>query len=446
MYMSPEQATGEREITARADVYSLGAVTYEMLLGEPPFTGPSAQAIVAKVLTEDPRPLTAARRTVPPAVEDAVLSALEKLPADRPVSAASFAAQLAASATGTGGVPRTRGRRRSRVVAVGTLLLAGAAGLAGGLLLAGRDGSGGVQFGQATRLSWAPGLELEPAISPDGRFVAYDAGTATHTRVYVRQISGERVIPLTRDSLTVQSAPTWSPDGTRILYLAAGAVFSAPSSGGPVRQEVRRRPGNPITSAEWARDGRTIAFTAGDSLFVQTAGDTARFLAIVRSANNCRWAPDGGTIACASGNASYVTVGPMFGNLAASSIVAVAARDGQVRLLTEGTSLNQTPVWSPDGRHVYFISNRHGPRDIYAVRASGGAEPERLTTGLEVQSISISADVTPPSRSALVGPPIRQSRDGEPAKDETPAALVSSRWRASTDRLAGRDVSTRHRG
>jgi serine/threonine-protein kinase len=394
MYMSPEQATGEREITARADVYSLGAVTYEMLLGEPPFTGPSAQAIVAKVLTEDPRPLTAARRTVPPAVEDAVLSALEKLPADRPVSAASFAAQLAASATGTGGMPRTRGRRRSRVVAVGTLLLAGAAGLAGGLLLAGRDGSGGVQFGQATRLSWAPGLELEPAISPDGRFVAYDAGTATHTRVYVRQISGERVIPLTRDSLTVQSAPTWSPDGTRILYLAAGAVFSAPSSGGPVRQEVRRRPGNPITSAEWARDGRTIAFTAGDSLFVQTAGDTARFLAIVRSANNCRWAPDGGTIACASGNASYVTVGPMFGNLAASSIVAVAARDGQVRLLTEGTSLNQTPVWSPDGRLVYFISNRHGPRDIYAVRASGGAEPERLTTGLEVQSISISSDGT----------------------------------------------------
>ena len=392
MYMSPEQATGEREITARTDVYSLGAVTYEMLLGEPPFTGPSAQAIVARVLTEDPRPLTSARRSVPPAIEDAVLGALEKLPADRPVSAASFASQLAASTTTTGGVYRPRARGRSRAVAAGALLLAGAAGLAAGLLLAGRGESSGMRFGMATRLSWAPGLELEPAISPDGRFVAYDAGTATHTRVYVRQISGERVIPLTRDSLTVQSAPTWSPDGTRILYLAGGAVFSAPSSGGPARQEVRRRPGNAITSAEWARDGRTIAFTAGDSLFVQSAGDKASFLAIVRSANNCRWSPDGATIACASGNASYVTVGPMFGNLAASAIVAVSVRDGKVRLLTEGTSLNQTPVWSPDGRHVYFISNRHGPRDIYAVRASGGAEPERLTTGLEAQSISVSSD------------------------------------------------------
>ena len=393
MYMSPEQATGEREITARADVYSLGAVTYEMLLGEPPFTGPSAQAIVARVLTEDPRPLTSSRRTVPPSVEDAVMAALEKLPADRPVTAAAFASQLAASATTTGVTHRARAAgRRNRIVAVGALLLAGAAGLAAGLLLAGRDGSAGMRFGRATRLSWAPGLELEPAISPDGRSVAYDAGTATHTRVYVRQISGERVIPLTRDSITVQSAPTWSPDGTRILYLAGGAVFSAPSSGGPARQEVRRRPGNPITSAEWSRDGRTIAFTAGDSLFLQPAGDTARFLATVRSANNCRWAPDGKTIACASGNASYVTVGPMFGNLAASAIVAVSVPDGKVRSLTEGTSLNQTPVWSPDGRHVYFVSNRHGPRDIYAVRTSGGAEPERLTTGLEAQSISVSAD------------------------------------------------------
>jgi hypothetical protein len=163
-------------------------------------------------------------------------------------------------ATTTGGMHRSRSAsRRSRAVVAGALLLAGAAGLAGGLLLAGRGESGAVRFGRATRLSWAPGLELEPEISPDGRFVTYDAGTATHTRVYVRQISGERVIPLTRDSLTVQSAPTWSPDGTRINYLAGGAVFRAPSSGGPALQEVRRRPGNPITSAEWARDGRTIA-------------------------------------------------------------------------------------------------------------------------------------------------------------------------------------------
>ena len=94
-YMSPEQAMGEREITARSDVYALGAVLHEMLVGEPPFTGPTAQAVVAKVVTEEPRPLIPKRRTIPPHVEATVLTALQKLPADRFASAAEFAEALA---------------------------------------------------------------------------------------------------------------------------------------------------------------------------------------------------------------------------------------------------------------------------------------------------------------------------------------------------------------
>ena len=82
-YMSPEQAMGERQITARSDVYALGVVTYEMLVGEPPFTGPSAQAVIAKVLTEEPPPPSRQRKSVPPAIDAAVLTALAKLPADR---------------------------------------------------------------------------------------------------------------------------------------------------------------------------------------------------------------------------------------------------------------------------------------------------------------------------------------------------------------------------
>src|SRR5687767_13540837 len=109
-YMSPEQAMGEREITARSDVYALGAVTYEMLVGEPPFTGPTAQAIVARVLTGEPEPPSASRKTIPPHVEAAVLQALEKLPADRFASAADFAAALGnpgfTSARSTAGLRR----------------------------------------------------------------------------------------------------------------------------------------------------------------------------------------------------------------------------------------------------------------------------------------------------------------------------------------------------
>ncbi|MEO8030534.1 MAG: serine/threonine-protein kinase, partial [Gemmatimonadota bacterium] len=110
-YMSPEQAMGEREITARSDVYALGAMTYEMLIGEPPFTGPTAQSIVAKVMTTEPAGLIVQRKSVPPAVEEAVLTALQKLPADRFASAAEFASAL----EGAGRVGA--GRRPARIQA-----------------------------------------------------------------------------------------------------------------------------------------------------------------------------------------------------------------------------------------------------------------------------------------------------------------------------------------
>ena len=98
-YMSPEQAMGEREITARSDVYALGCVTYEMLLGEPPFTGPTTQAIVSRVLTERPGSIVARRNTVPLALEKAIHDALQKLPADRFPSTVAFSAALTRAGT-----------------------------------------------------------------------------------------------------------------------------------------------------------------------------------------------------------------------------------------------------------------------------------------------------------------------------------------------------------
>jgi TolB-like protein/Flp pilus assembly protein TadD/tRNA A-37 threonylcarbamoyl transferase component Bud32 len=95
-YMSPEQASGEREIDARTDVYSLACVLYEMLAGEPPFTGPTTQSILLRKFTETPRSLRAVRETVPPEVEVAVAKALARSPADRFASAAEFARALEA--------------------------------------------------------------------------------------------------------------------------------------------------------------------------------------------------------------------------------------------------------------------------------------------------------------------------------------------------------------
>ena len=134
-YMSPEQAMGEREITARSDVYALGCVTYEMLVGEPPFTGPTAQAVVAKMMTDDPRPPSQLRRTVHPNLDVVVLTALERLPSDRYATAAAFAEALrgagASAAVVPSGVSVSSRRRRSRFASFGF----GAAGMAVGAAL-----------------------------------------------------------------------------------------------------------------------------------------------------------------------------------------------------------------------------------------------------------------------------------------------------------------------
>jgi serine/threonine protein kinase len=137
-YMSPEQATGNRQLDARSDVYSLGAVLYEMLAGEPPHTGVTAQAVIAKLMTERPTRLRTVRDAVPEAVDDAVARALAKVPADRFSTTAAFAHAISESLRSYKVPPLTIQRgpvsrlRRRGVVLIGVvlcimLLLAGVA-------------------------------------------------------------------------------------------------------------------------------------------------------------------------------------------------------------------------------------------------------------------------------------------------------------------------------
>ena len=391
-YMAPEQAMGERDITGRADVYALGAVTYEMLVGEPPFTGPTTQAIVARVMTEDPRPLVSQRRNISSEVEDAVLTALEKLPADRFETPAEFARALNPGAT-TG---RSRAGKRPPILAT-ILVLAATAVVA--YALGGRRSAAAsplIEFGRSSKVTWDRGLEITPALSPDGAYVAYAGGNTTRMRIFVRQVSGGRPIRLTDDSLEIQTNPSWSADGSRILFLSTGGVFSAPASGGAARPEVRSVPGRPIISAVWSPDGRRIAFAIADSIFIRGPDGTVRPLARLADASLCQWSPRDDLLACASGNSYYSRVGSFFGNLSPSRIVLTRLSDGTSVTITDSTSINQSPIWSPDGRWLYYISSRLGPRDIFVSRISGDGHadgiPIRLTTGLGAQSIAVSSD------------------------------------------------------
>ncbi len=143
-YMSPEQGQGHGKVDSRSDIYSLGCVLYEMLAGEPPFTGPTAQVIIARHQHEAPRSLTITRSTVPASVEFAIESALAKVPADRPETAERFVELLEAPVPpGKEHRDRTASRWRLAALVVTAVVVAGGVGL-WQMAPRGRTSAGGV--------------------------------------------------------------------------------------------------------------------------------------------------------------------------------------------------------------------------------------------------------------------------------------------------------------
>jgi tetratricopeptide (TPR) repeat protein len=139
-YMSPEQAAGEPNLDGRSDLYALGCVTYEMLAGQPPFTGPTVESVVHQHIAATPRPVSQMRSAVPPAVSDALQRALAKNPVDRFASAADYASALAGDARRTGATSARPPVRLTAIVAVAVFALA-AAGIAWTVVKGSRSGA-----------------------------------------------------------------------------------------------------------------------------------------------------------------------------------------------------------------------------------------------------------------------------------------------------------------
>ncbi len=388
-YMSPEQAMGEREITARSDVYALGCVTYEMLVGEPPFNGPTAQAIIARVMTDSPRTLTGQRKTIPPGVEAAIFTALEKLPADRFATAAEFSTALHAEGRDKRRETSDVKKQRSSLVSLlSSLLVLSLLGMGIFALLWSRrppETTGDVVRGI---------LEL-----PTGMSLSYPSLVLARdgSRIVVAASQGDKIALVQRalDNLTFVTVPGsedgnrpfLSPNGKWVAFATGKMMRKIPLDGGPAAD---------IASSSWA------------------GGD---------------WTPDGSIIY----TPDYV-----------SGLWIVPAGGGTPKQLTkpdsaQGELAHWWPQLLPDGDHVLFtafttpierarievLSLKTGKRTTLL---QGGVSARYVTAGylLYAKNEALYAVPFDPAQIKITGQPVPVIQDVALATDDGRAGFTVS--------------------
>jgi eukaryotic-like serine/threonine-protein kinase len=297
-YMSPEQAMGERAIDARTDQYALGVVTYEMLVGEPPFTGATVQAIIAKALNERPVAPSRIRDTVPPGVEAAVLKALAKLPADRFHGVREFAAALSGeSVTGYATRPATAPSRMGAPVLIAALLGVVLGGAAVWLLVRSANPGASTAASLATRfvVEQSPGARYlvstnKPfTVSPDGSTLVYAASISGRPQQLFRRRFDELesvAIPGT----TGANDPVFSPDGTWLAFVSGAQLVKVPLEGGTPIQ-LATIPGSTARGVAWAGNGEIVFATNSSATLraVPQDGGTAREVFRMTGTGGPRW-------------------------------------------------------------------------------------------------------------------------------------------------------------
>ncbi len=398
-YMAPEQMRG-KAVDARADVWSLGVVFYEMLAGRRPFVGGVGAAVVHAVLHEAPEPLAYLRPDVPAELARMISRMLAKDPGQRYADAAEALAELRSVLVlpATGSLSPAAALRRPRrwpgwlgwAAALGAVALA--VGVAVGLLVWRRGGADPPLVpGQIVQLTDLPGPETFPSLSPDGMFFVYTKVIDGNFDLFLQRVAGGKPINLTADSPAHDYQPAFSPDNQQIAFRSereGGGIFLM----GALGESVKRLTDFGFNPA-WSPDGREIAVSTEGVFGPRVRSSLSQIVRInvatgaqqplgVQNGVQPAWSPNGLRIAfwgvAQPGHRRVIWTIPVGGGAPATVV--------------DDAFYNWSPVWSPDGRFLYFASDRSGSMNLWRVAVderSGRVlgTPQPITTSSESSTL-----------------------------------------------------------
>jgi len=409
-YMAPEQASGEA-LDARADIFSFGAMLYEMATGQRAFAGKSPAETLSAVMEKQPAAPSTLVPSLPRDLERVILRCLRKEPARRFQAMADLKVDLSEikeeSDSGHPAQLAPIGRRPggSRVlllsVTIATLVLVSAS--AGWWWIAGRrsDARRGVgttpAAGRLTRLTFGNGAQIDPTLSPDGRFVAYASDVSGNFDLWMQPIGGGEPVQLTSDPAH-EWEPAWSPDGQQVLFRSerdGGGLYLL-----SISDRHLRRIATFGHAARWSPDGKHVLFASmspklGPSQFwiSDLEGDPrplSASLTVQQSNGAIDWL----------NTAELLVLYEQEGRLAAFSIDSVSGSSRPFSIAGEvsdevarlGLEVRKTErlAWGVDGRALYFVGVTNAVADVWSVsvdrqssRTTNG--PRRVTTSQEVE-------------------------------------------------------------
>jgi eukaryotic-like serine/threonine-protein kinase len=398
-YMSPEQARG-LTVDARTDIWSLGVMIYEMAAGRQPFEGETASDVMSLILQKEPPPLAHSWPEVPAELERIVRKALRKdkeeryqtikdllidlrnlrkeleLEAEmersappmsgRPVSSGQSAAATAHSASSAEYiVTEIKQHKRAAAMILGIIIVSAV----GFYLLSRRRPAtkeASLRNATFTQLTDQAGPEYFPSLSPDGKSFVYASYAAGNWDIYLQRVGGKNPINLTKDSAADDTQPAFSPDGERVAFRSereGGGIFLMGATG----ESVKRLTNFGFNPA-WSPDGKEIACADEGPLDPASRNNpNSRIWAVNVATGEKRlvtkedsiqpnWSPHGYRIAYGGRR-----------NAAQRDIWTIPAGGGEAIEVTNDAAVEGSPVWSPDGKYLYFASDRSGSMNVWRV-------------------------------------------------------------------------------